>query len=69
MEDACLGSEKVTDDTALYKAYDFADDFVRQSDKQSADDTCVLYHQFVQSTILSATSESYELSLFSLARE
>ena len=27
-------------ETDLYKASDFADDFVRQSDKQSAEDTC-----------------------------
>ena len=27
-------------DTDLYNASDFADDFIKQSDKQSAEDTC-----------------------------
>ena len=31
---------RIPDDTALYNAYDLAEDLVKQSDKQSADDTC-----------------------------
>ena len=59
---------RIPDDTALYNASDFAEDFVKQSGKQSADDTCAR-SSICPEKILSASSEAYELFPFALANE